>query len=85
MRNTLAEGKPAPLTLASGQQVDIPADMVSISMKEKTLTGRWALHSLTWSPPAMLPVGQYTQLLSDMTLLVGQACCLMLTEGACSV
>ena len=50
MRDTLAEGKPAPLTLASGQQVEIPADMVSISMKEKTLTGRWALHSLT-APP----------------------------------
>lgn len=47
MRDTLAEGRPAPLTLASGQQVDIPADMVFISMKEKTLTGRWALHRLT--------------------------------------
>ena len=50
MRDTLAEGKPATLTVASGQQVEFPADMVSISMKEKTLTGRWALHSLTRHP-----------------------------------
>ena len=50
MRDTLAEGKPAPLTLASGQQVEIPADMVSISMKEKTLTGRCVLHWPTCPP-----------------------------------
>ena len=80
MRDTLAEGKPAPLTLASGQQVEIPADMVSISKKEKTLTGRCALHWLTCPPQGCCLRRNVPLLTPGVTVLMGQACCLMLTE-----